>query len=100
MEKKFKKIKSWNIKVEDLDESIELFFNSLPGDNKIKLREFSNHSIDIGRTMSLAGGEVIVKNFFNRFVTFGLWLRENNLVEINKKPKPKKEERKESTYFG
>jgi len=94
---KYKDIGNWQIKNSSLDIQ-ELIFECFDGNKKQKLNHYGYFIDGIGRIRTLKGGDEIFRQLFNDCVTFGIWLRENDLVKLNIKLKEKIKEK--PSMFG
>ena len=98
-ENKFKGIGNWAIKSKKGREVNQLILNSFSGGTEAeKINRFAWLYDTAGRIGTLEKGLDLYRRLFNDFVSFGIWLKHNNLVELN--IKIEKKIKKDQNYFG
>jgi hypothetical protein len=99
---KYKKFYSWKFKDEELTKKpTELHFISLPFDNEKSFNIMSNISEIIG---ILGGGSPERKEMLNKiigtFINWGIFLKDNELIELNRKKPIEEEKEDKKSYLG
>ena len=93
---KYKDIGSWRIKGKPMFNILML--ECFVGNKEAKLNHFAWLSDYIGRVRTLKDGEEVYRQLCNDMISFGIWLRENDLVKLNIKVKEKKGKEKPSMF--